>query len=364
MVAATDNWAVKHRPFSLKDFVGQDSAVEAIRGMLKRGEVPKTLLISGSTGMGKTTLARIFASKVKGLDKPGPHMDIIEENAANERGIDAVRALIENMRYLPTTGKYKIYILDEVHTWTSAAVMAMLKPLEEPPPHVIFVLVTNEPHKLPPTVIRRCVRINLQQSNPKDIIPAITRVAKKEGVFQPNVKYASLFEKVAEAAGGQPAQALQILQALADRNAINPIKASKDVDKAIVGALKRLGIGNEELAVNLLVALYRKKKTAVSMLYDTDEYQSLISQALFLNTFLIEIYCGRHTWRNASRNMLESALTNSNFKPTLSMLTTVQEGLTTLASRLIMSMSVSDRSIAVGHIGRILLTIAKETKDE
>jgi len=365
-VKVGDNWAVKHRPTSLKHYVGQDAIVSTINGMLKRGEVPRTLLITGGTGLGKTTLARIVAYKIKGLEKAAPHPDIMEENNSNDRGIDAVRSLIENIKYMPTQGKYRIYILDEVHMWTPAAVQAMLKPLEEPPPHVIFILVTNQPHKLPETVIRRCVRLSLQMPNPADIIPALTRVAEKEKVFQPPAKFKSLFKKVAEAAGGQPAQALQILQNVANLHADKPFSGKEDMDEAIGNALKQLGIANEQIAIMLLLSLYGRKKTAIKVLFDTDEFQNLIYHALQLNGFLMEVASGRETWRSLAREVLEAQMVKRDLKPNVVEMTIVQEGLTALASRLVTAMSVSERSIALAGIGRTLANLMqiKDDNDE
>lgn len=166
----------KYRPDSFDDVVGQDHVVKAISGGLKAGKVAHAYLLCGPRGIGKTTVARIIAREL------GTSInDIYEMDAASNRGIDDIRDINENVRTLPFDSKYKIYILDEVHMFTKEAWNALLKTIEEPPEHVIFILATTEIEKVPETIVSRCQSFIFKK--PSDIILSkfVSSFAKKEG---------------------------------------------------------------------------------------------------------------------------------------------------------------------------------------
>src|SRR3989344_4156987 len=141
----------KYRPTKFEDVIGQTHIISVLENEIKADRVSHAYLFSGSRGTGKTSVARIFASTL-GVNPE----DIYEIDAASNRGIDDIRAIRESVHTLPYSSKYKIYIVDEVHMLTKEAFNALLKTLEEPPAHVIFILATTEPHKLLDTVISRC----------------------------------------------------------------------------------------------------------------------------------------------------------------------------------------------------------------
>lgn len=166
----------KYRPESFEEVVGQDHVVKVISGSLKAGKVAHAYLLCGPRGIGKTTVARIIAHEL------GTSVnDIYEMDAASNRGIDDVRDINENIRTLPFDSKYKIYILDEVHMFTKEAWNALLKTIEEPPEHVIFILATTEIEKVPETIVSRCQSFIFKK--PSDIILSkfVASFAKKEG---------------------------------------------------------------------------------------------------------------------------------------------------------------------------------------
>lgn len=166
----------KYRPESWGEVVGQDHIVKAISGSLKAGKVAHAYLLCGPRGTGKTTIARIIASEL------GTSVnDIYEMDAASNRGIDDVRDIRENVRTLPFDSKYKIYILDEVHMFTKDAWNALLKTIEEPPEHVIFILATTELEKIPETIISRCQSFVFKKPTDAILSEVVTNVAKKEG---------------------------------------------------------------------------------------------------------------------------------------------------------------------------------------
>ncbi|MDP3996465.1 MAG: DNA polymerase III subunit gamma/tau [bacterium] len=166
----------KYRPQEFEECLGQEHIVSALQGSFKQGNVSHAYLFSGSRGTGKTSFARILA-KTLGTTAN----DLYEIDAASNRGIDDVRALREAVYTLPLESKYKIYIVDEAHMMTKEAFNALLKTLEEPPPHVIFVLATTEIDRLPETIISRCEVHTFKKPSVKTLRDLVLNVAKKEG---------------------------------------------------------------------------------------------------------------------------------------------------------------------------------------
>jgi DNA polymerase III subunit gamma/tau len=166
----------KYRPENFRDVIGQDHIVKAVSGALDAGKVAHAYLLFGPRGTGKTTIARIIASELGSSVN-----DIYEMDAASNRGIDDVRAIRESVHTRPFDSKYKIYILDEVHMFTKDAWNALLKTIEEPPEHVIFILATTELEKVPETIISRCQTFTLKRPTEAVLSSVIINVAKKEG---------------------------------------------------------------------------------------------------------------------------------------------------------------------------------------
>jgi DNA polymerase-3 subunit gamma/tau len=188
----------KWRPRTFAEVVGQGHVVQTLRNGLRSGRVAHAYLFAGPRGTGKTTCARLLAKAVNclgtGEDPPcgecaicravdeGRLLDLIEIDAASNTGVDDVRELQEKVGFQPAQAKYKVYIVDEVHMLSGAAFNALLKTLEEPPPHTIFVLATTEPHKLPATVVSRCQRFAFRPIAEADIAAHLAHVAKAEGM--------------------------------------------------------------------------------------------------------------------------------------------------------------------------------------
>lgn len=166
----------QYRPTSFDEVIGQDHIVKVLQGMLSKKEFGHAYLFNGSRGIGKTTLARIFAKEL-GCNPE----DIYEIDGASHRKIEDIRELRDGVRTLPFSSPYKVYIIDEVHMLTREAFNAFLKTLEEPPQHVIFMLATTEPEKIPDTIISRCQVFQLKQPSMPDIIDNLKRVIAAEG---------------------------------------------------------------------------------------------------------------------------------------------------------------------------------------
>ena len=188
----------KYRPSTFKEVIGQEHITETIKNAIKTGKVAHAYIFAGPRGVGKTTTARIIAkalnceSRVDGepcnncpscesINK-GAFPDVIEIDAASNRGIDQIRELRETVFYSPAQGKYKVYIIDEFHMLTKEAFNALLKTLEEPPSHVVFILATTELDKIPATILSRCQRFLFKKVPEKKIIEALADICDKEGV--------------------------------------------------------------------------------------------------------------------------------------------------------------------------------------
>lgn len=165
----------KYRPQTFSDIIGQDHIVKVLKGAISLGNISHAYLFSGSRGTGKTSMARILSREIG----TSPH-DLVEMDAASNRGIDDVREIRESVNTLPFDSKYKVYIIDEVHMLTKDAWNAFLKTLEEPPKHVVFILATTELEKVPETVVSRCQTFSFKQPNQATLKDFALSVAKKE----------------------------------------------------------------------------------------------------------------------------------------------------------------------------------------
>jgi len=222
------------RPKRFSEVVGQELVVATLKRAVALGKLHHAYLFAGQRGVGKTTLARILARAANCLapeeGEPcnrcpnclrileGKSLDVVEIDGASHRGIDQVRQLREEVTFLPAGARYKVYIIDEVHMLTQEAFNALLKTLEEPPPHVIFMFATTEPHKVPPTVLSRCQAFWLQPIPEELIAQKVREIAEKEGF---ELKEGAA-EFLAQRAGGSLRDALVLLEQLGRAGPITP----------------------------------------------------------------------------------------------------------------------------------------------
>ncbi|MFH1392058.1 MAG: DNA polymerase III subunit gamma/tau, partial [bacterium] len=188
----------KYRPKNFSEVIGQEHIIKILTNALKADKVSHAYLFCGPRGTGKTTIARLLAKAVNCLNlknaEPcnkcascseiiaGKAMDLIEIDAASHRGIDEIRELRDGIKFTPTRLKYKVFIIDEAHQLTKEAFNALLKTLEEPPEHVIFILATTEPHKVLPTIISRCQRLDFHKFSLDEIQKRLLEIAKQEKI--------------------------------------------------------------------------------------------------------------------------------------------------------------------------------------
>ena len=174
--------ARKYRPKKLTELIGQDIFVSTIQNALSSNRLAHAYLFSGVRGVGKTTAARILAHLFNGENETlGNPIDLQEVDSARYTGVNEMRELLDGIKYRPSNWKYKVYILDEVHMLSNAAVSSLLKNLEEPPEHVKFIFCTTEPRKIPATIISRCQRFDLKRVEFNVLAKYLQNIAKKEG---------------------------------------------------------------------------------------------------------------------------------------------------------------------------------------
>ena len=287
--------ALKYRPSSFEDLIGQDVATKTIINSIKANKVPNAYLFTGIRGIGKTTIARIVAKSLNCLNgienlcnkKPcancdaianSSHIDVLEMDAASKTGVDDVRDLIEFSRYGPTSSKYKIFIIDEVHMLSKQAFNALLKTLEEPPEYLKFIFATTEIKKIPITVVSRCQRFDLSRIKSSELFEFIKKIKEKENgnVSDDALK---LIVKISE---GSVRDALSLL----DRGLI-ALDNNKKLD--LNTAQKIFGYFDKSQLINIFKFILEGNEKEVIEFY-RKIYDQGIEPKVFINDFLELIY--------------------------------------------------------------------------
>ncbi len=260
----------KWRSQTFDEVVAQEHVIQTLKSALDQGRIAHAYLFTGPRGTGKTTTARLLAKAVNCLAEEGPKpcnqceiciginegrlLDLIEIDGASNRGIDEVRALREQVNFSPNAARYKVYIIDEVHMLTPEAFNALLKTLEEPPAHVIFVLATTEPHKLPPTIISRCQRFDFRRIPLNLIVQRLRHIADAEDL---NVEDGAL-ELIGRNATGSLRDAISLLDQL---SAYGSETITRDLVQSMLGA-----VSTEPLANLIDHIVQRDLKSALGLL--------------------------------------------------------------------------------------------------
>jgi DNA polymerase-3 subunit gamma/tau len=240
----------EYRPKTFSDVIGQNHVTQTLVNQIKSGRISHAYLFCGTRGTGKTSVAKIFASNVN--NTKGADIDIFEIDAASNNSVTDVRELIDKVKYPPVVGKYKIYIIDEVHMFSPSAFNAFLKTLEEPPAHIIFILCTTEPHKLLATVQSRVLRFDFRPVATADIEKLLTKILSKEQIHAT----ADAIKMLATAGCGSVRDALSFTETVIG------YAGSKEITATAVGTV--LGTVGDDALSNLLSYIIAKNTAKIS----------------------------------------------------------------------------------------------------
>ena len=294
--------ALKYRPKNFKELIGQDIMVQTITNSIKLKKLPNAYLLSGIRGVGKTTTARLIAKAINcnknfvALEQGKycdcnnceeidnfKHLDVLEMDAASRTGIDDIRELVESSKYNPTSAKYKIIILDEVHMLSKQAFNGLLKTLEEPPPHLKFIFATTEVKKVPVTIISRCQRFDLNRIPISILFNNLKKIAEIEGGKISD----TALKLITKAAEGSVRDSLSLL----DRALVNQQVTEKEIDE--VSLRKMLGIADRSRILELLKFIFdgdekNSIKTLKNIINEGVEPESFLNDLMEILYFIIQ----------------------------------------------------------------------------
>ena len=302
--------ALKYRPQEFKDLIGQEVMAQTITNAIKLGKTPNAYLLTGIRGVGKTTTARLIAKSLNCQKNNNPkincssgkfcptcqeiinsnHIDILEMDAASKTGIDDVRELIENSKYSPTSAKFKIFIIDEVHMLSKQAFNGLLKTLEEPPPSLKFILATTEVRKIPVTILSRCQRFDLKRVSVDQLCGHLKMISEKEKgkISEEAIKL------IARTSEGSVRDSISLLDRALISQSINESKQVEEPDvrqmlgladkSKIISLFKEVLKGNENDALKLLHELISNGLDAKNFLNDILEVLYLFSRRISLGS--------------------------------------------------------------------------------
>jgi len=300
--------ALKYRPQEFKDLIGQEVMAQTITNAIKLGKTPNAYLLTGIRGVGKTTTARLIAKALNcqknddlkmncSAEKFCPtcqeiinsnHIDILEMDAASKTGIDDVRELIENSKYSPTSAKFKIFIIDEVHMLSKQAFNGLLKTLEEPPPSLKFILATTEVRKIPVTILSRCQRFDLKRVGVEQLCEHLKKIADRE---KGKISDAAI-KLIARTSEGSVRDSISLLDRALISQSINENKQIEDSDvrmmlgladkSKVITLFKEVLSGDEKNALNILKELINDGLDAKNFLNDILEVLYIFSRRISL----------------------------------------------------------------------------------
>jgi DNA polymerase III subunit gamma/tau len=290
----TNSLAVTYRPNTTKDLVGQPRVRADVNGMLRRKKFPHTIMLSGPSGTGKTTTARMLArylncetysacGKCPSCRMGNGHVDVTEINGADARGIEQTRSLIRSSRNRPRFN-FRIIIIDECHQLTGPAMEALLKPTEEPPPHTIWMLCTTEPYLLPATLLGRCYNLIFKRIEPEDIVKRLVTITRREKIDPRKIGKKS-YQKIADLSYGQMRDAITLLDGL-----LNAAYNGKSVSpELVVKHFEKSELNIDVLSVPFLLSMLNgSARTSLKAIRQADDVRQLMSKSKWLIGVLLD----------------------------------------------------------------------------
>lgn len=359
--------AVEYRPRSINDLVGQEQTVSQIRGMFKGNKMPQSFLISGDTGCGKTTIARILARTLlcmnlgENLEPCGEcfscqagdaHPDVNETNMADKRGIDDVRNMIDQSNSMPTMSKFRIFIIDEVHAWTTQAETAFLKPLEEPPAKTIWILCTTDPQKLKKTILDRCKKLPVRPIAPEVLMKRLSFIAKKEGHdLKEREDGEKILRTIADISQGHMRQSIELLEGV-----IMLLRSGDKMDtKQILSSIMSAGEGDLDKASAYLLAsiLNGDLKDVVHQIRGSANVRGLMNKCRWLIQYLLDDVVKLAKYQPYGAKIFASIAKENSIKVKLKMLIRMQMLLIEIETKM-NSMSLDEGVLMLSMVGHFM----------
>lgn len=310
----------KYRPKTLDRVIGHEKVVQRLQGIISSKKYPNAMLFAGPSSAGKTTLARAFVASLFGIESVGSGLslpDYHEINAADTRSIDDMRQLLSVAKLKPREAPRRVFLIDEAQQLLNPSVQVLLKPLENPPPHTLWIVGSMEPEKLPQAIKNRCSQFVLSMPDKEHMAKFVKRIAKGEdmGYMTPE-----LVTKVAESSNGEMRSAAKTMEALMQYVAGS--KSTKLKPSDVEEALSSIEGNDDQLAVKILVAVYANKfKVVQKSLLDVQDPFKLIAKLLQFNTFLLnqEVLGGvQHKavwWSQLNKEVLAGVKEHSKIDP-------------------------------------------------
>ena len=364
----TQSLAVKYRPRSLSDLIGQDHIAAQITGMFNKKRMPAAIMLHGATGLGKTTVARMIASMVNCRDldsatlKPcgkcascsmPDHPDVLELNAADTRGIDDVRTLIQQSKNMPTVGKKRVFILDEAHQLTPQASQTLLKPIEEPPANTLWIICTMSPDKMLPAIAKRCLSLPVRPVAPELITKKLYRIAKREGTdFKEVDDGIKILKTIADFSNGGVRESIQLLESILLAEA-----SGEAIDTETV-LTKYLGGGEAELdkcAADMVHAVLTADVKSLIQSVPFENARGSMLKARWLLDYLINNSIGRAKFVPYSGRLFSDLCKKSGTKPNIGRLLQLQYALVEIEVRL-NSFNIDERVVILSSLANFALS--------
>lgn len=365
--------AVKYRPRRLQDLIGQEHIAAQIRGMFQSRKMPAAIMLSGSTGLGKTTTARMLSRMVNCQNfnfetteacgechscRLEDHPDVLELNAADSRGIDDVRNLIQQSRNMPTVGNKRIFILDESQQFSPQAQQALLRPIEEPPKHTLWIICTMSPEKVLPAIAKRCLSLHVKPVEPEVLMKRLYRIAKREGLdFKELDDGSKVLRTIADLADGGVRSSVQLLESVlyAHRSG-EAVDTRTILNKFLSGGEAEL----DKLACDVLLAVLGKNlKGLLSAMSGCENTRGVLNKLRWLLDYLLNNSVGRVRFVPYSGRLFAKASKEAGVRANLLTLIQLQNLLLDCEFRF-NSMSVDERVVFTSMVGNFLATLAKE----